>query len=480
MIGLTMLERRALNLFRRNDPQSPTDQYPAIQQQPKGSIQGLRLDRGMAAEAKMEVKLEIEPVLPALPPSSPNSESGLKRLVTATVVVAAMAGLALGGTSWYRYLTAHESTDDAYTTAHIHPVSSRIDDTVQSVLVDDNEHVKAGQVLVVLDPRDFQVRAQEAQAALSVAKHQAEAAKTSIALSASTASGKTTEATGSISNAEASIGKAQAEVVQAQAQVPAMQAQLNQRKAEEWRAGADYNRFSTLAAQGAISLQQRDSALRDYAVAQQATKAAEEAVRQAEAQVDQAKQTVSTARAQLVQSKGTFEQAQALDVQTKVNESQYQVAQSAISQAQAQLDNAQLQLSYTKITAPIDGRIGKKSVEEGQRAQPGQQLLSVVSDDVWVVANFKETQLERMRPGQTAEIQVDSFPHHTFTGKIDSVSPGSGSTFALLPSDNATGNFTKIVQRVPVKIIFDNQSIKGYENVIVPGMSVVVTVSVPH
>jgi len=393
---------------------------------------------------------------------------------------AIVGGMTIGGYHLWQDMTTHESTDDAYTQGHIHPISARVNGTVKNVLVDDNQHVKAGQLLVVLDPNDFNVRIEQAMAALKVAQHQAEAAKRSIALASTTADGKTTESTGNVANAAATITKAQAALVEAQAGVPAARNVLEQRKAEESLADVDLGRFQALADKGAVSKQERDTKFRDFQVAHQARMAAEEAVRQAVARTDQAQEAISVARAQLVQSKGTVQQAQAMHVQTQVNTSDYEVAVSAISQAQAQLDDAKLQLSYTKIASPIDGRVGKKTVEEGQRIQPGQEMMSIVSDQVWVTANFKETQLERMRPGQPATVKIDSFPHHIFTGKVDSVSPGSGATFALLPPENATGNFTKIVQRVPVKIVLDKDSVKGYENLVVPGMSVVASVTVSH
>jgi membrane fusion protein (multidrug efflux system) len=163
-------------------------------------------------------------------------------------------------------------------------------------------------------------------------------------------------------------------------------------------------------------------------------------------------------------------------VQTQVNRSEYEADLGAIAQAQASLKDAQLQLSYTNISAPNQGRIGRKVVEVGQRVQPGQPLMAIVNNDYWVVANFKETQLERMQPRQPVEIKLDAFPHHPFMGRVESISPASGSTFALLPPDNATGNFTKIVQRIPVKVVFDPQSIRGYESRIAPGMSAEVSV----
>ena len=148
-----------------------------------------------------------------------------------------------------------------------------------------------------------------------------------------------------------------------------------------------------------------------------------------------------------------------------------------MAQAEASLEDAKLQLSYTVIKAPVSGRIGRKSVEAGQRVQIGQPLMAVVEDRPWVVANFKETQLAKMRAGQRVEVEIDTFPKHKFYGRVDSLAPGSGNEFALLPPDNATGNFTKIVQRIPVKVVLDDDSVRGYENLLSPGMSSVVTVT---
>jgi membrane fusion protein (multidrug efflux system) len=389
--------------------------------------------------------------------------------------------LAVGGVSGYHAFNnfmSHQETDDAYTTGHQHQISSRINDTVQQVLVDDNEHVKKGQVLAILDPSDFQVREAQALASLELAQHQAEAAKTNIVLASTTATGKSTEAEAGVVDAQAALHRYEAALLEAQAAVPKAEAELRAKEAEETRAKADGKRFVVLANQGAVSFQQRDSAIRDYEVAKSTREAANEMLKQTNFKLEQALQAVKSARAQVSQSHGLVEQAQATHVQTAVNEKQFNVAQAAIHQAEAQLRDARLQLSYTKIVAPVDGRIGKKIVEAGQRVQPGQQLMTVVADDIWVVANFKETQLEKMRPHQAVEIKVDSFPHHNFYGTVDSVSPGSGASFALLPPDNATGNFTKIVQRVPVKIRFDRASTRGYENLLVPGMSAVVSVDI--
>jgi membrane fusion protein (multidrug efflux system) len=171
-----------------------------------------------------------------------------------------------------------------------------------------------------------------------------------------------------------------------------------------------------------------------------------------------------------------MQQSEAAQVQTEVSRKDLKVRVSSVEQSTASLNDALVQLGYCRIAAPVAGRVGKKSVEAGDRVEPAQPLMTIVSDYLWVVANFKETQLERMRPGQAVDIHIDAFPHHGFKGMVDSFSPGSGANFALLPSDNATGNFTKIVQRVPVKILFDPRTTKGFESLIVPGMSAVVTV----
>jgi membrane fusion protein (multidrug efflux system) len=187
---------------------------------------------------------------------------------------------------------------------------------------------------------------------------------------------------------------------------------------------------------------------------------------------------VGRARAQLVEAQGKALFARAAGTETNVHRRQHEAAVAAIAQAESALEDAKLQFSYTEVRSPVAGRVGRKGVEAGQRLQPGQPLLAIVEDDFWVVANYKETQLTHMQPGQPVEITIDSFPEHTFRGHVDSMSPGTGAQFALLPPDNATGNFTKIVQRVPVKIHFERESIRGYESFIVPGMSVVAVTAV--
>ncbi|HZQ53261.1 MAG TPA: HlyD family secretion protein [Bryobacteraceae bacterium] len=398
-------------------------------------------------------------------------------------ILAAAAFLAfIGASAWviryWLWAQAHEETDDAYVAGHVHPVSARIAGTVEAVLVDDNQHVKRGQVLVRLDPRDYQVRLAHAKAALDVARRQAASAGSAVEFSSESATAKATEADGGVRSAQAEIAAAKASVAEASAGIPRAQAALAEAEANRRRAELDYQRYADLAAKDQVSRQQFDHARTALDAAIAGKNAAAEAVRQAEARLVQARESVGRAQAQLVEAQGEALSARAAGTETTVHRRQHEAAVAAIAQAESALEDAKLQLSYTEVRSPVSGRVGRKGVEAGQRLQPGQPLLAIVEDDLWVVANYKETQLTHMKPRQPVEITIDSFPEHTFRGHVDSMSPGTGAQFALLPPDNATGNFTKIVQRVPVKIRFDRESVRGYESFIVPGMSVVAVTAV--
>jgi membrane fusion protein, multidrug efflux system len=401
-----------------------------------------------------------------------NKKTGL---IALGVAIAALAGTF--GYRWWNYATTHESTNDAYVTGYIHPISSRVAGTVIHVEVNDNQEVKRGQTLVELDPKDYQVVVQQAQAALQNATRQASAAQATIGLASQTAQANTTQAQGSIGNAIASISSAQATVRQTQAEITTAQDEFVKAQAQEANAKITYQRYEQLYQTGAIPKQQRDDALTAYQVAQAQTQASQQGISNAKAKYQSALEGINQARANLVDSQGKVQQAQASSQQTEVNRRQYEAAQAQIATAAANLKQAQLNLSYTVIKAPVTGRIGNKTVQVGQRIQPDQPLLSVVSDDNWIVANFNETQLGKMQPGEAVDIRVDALSGKTFKGTVNSLSPASGSDFSLLPPDNATGNFTKVVQRIPVKITFDRDSIRGYEDRIVPGLSVEVTVS---
>lgn len=443
-------------------------------------------------------------LLPHSEPPDPKRKKPIA-LILAGLGVGAIAASIFGYRYW-QYISTHQSTDNAAVYGHIHQISSKIGGTVTQVLVNDNQQVQPGQLLVKLDPKDYENKMQQAKAALESAQRQANAAQANIALASQTSSGKTTQAQGDISTAQAAIATAQAvaqearsgipaaqaAVQEAKAGIPLAQAQVSQADANLKKAQTDYNRYNSLYRQGAVAGQQLDNARAAYAVAQAQKSSALQGVQQAQArlaaanvgvakaqsQVAQAQEGITSAQAKLAASKGGLQQATATGQQTTVSRSQYEAAKSAIAQSQAALKDAQLQLSYINITAPSAGRIGRKNVEVGNRIQAGSPLMAVVDNDYWVVANFKETQLNKMRAKQPVEVKLDAFPNHPFKGYVDSISPASGAQFSLLPPDNATGNFTKIVQRIPVKVTLDPQSIKGYESRITPGMSAEVAVEI--
>lgn len=397
-------------------------------------------------------------------------------LIMALLGVGAVAA-GLYGWHWWQYASTHEETDNAQVAGHLYQISSRISGTIEQVAVDDNQHVEPGQVLVKLDPKDYQVKVQQAQAALAVAQRQAQAALADVTLAGANTQAQTTTAQGNINQAIATISNAQANLEEAKAAVPAAQADLAATEADLQKSETDYNRYATLYEQGAISAQQRDSARSAYQVALAQRESDRQKVNEAQAKVAQAQQGVAQSQAQLQASRGGLQSAQATGVQTDVNRSQYEAATAEIAQAEAALKAAQLNLTYTTITAPAEGRVGRKTAEAGEQVQSGQALMAIVGDNPWIVANFKETQVDRMRPGEAVEIQIDALPGHTFTGHVASLAPASGSQFALLPPDNATGNFTKVVQRIPVKVVFDAESLQGYESQVTPGMSAVISVA---
>jgi membrane fusion protein, multidrug efflux system len=453
-----------------------------------------------------DVAIETTPIIApeTLEKPAPPGKKPIGLILGGLGIGAIAAGVA--GYHYWEYSSTHQTTDNAIVTGHIHQISSKIVGTVAEVLVKDNQPVQPGQLLVKLDPRDYQNKVQQAQAALASARLQANAAQATIGLAAQTTNGKTTQAQGDVSTAQAAISTAQATVQEALAGIPAAQAvvqeavagiavaqsQVAQANANLARAKSDFDRYNTLTQQGAVARQQLDTARAAYDVAQAQQNSARQGVQQAQArlaaakvgvarsksQLAQAQAGITSAQAKLAASKGGLQQATASGQQTAVNRSQYAAAQSAISQSQVALKDAQLQLSYLNITAPSAGRIGKKNAEVGNRIQIGSPLMVVVDQDYWVIANFKETQLGKMKAKQPVEVKLDAIPSHVFRGYVDSISPASGAQFSLLPPDNATGNFTKIVQRIPVKIVLDPQSIQGYDSRIAPGMSAEVTVEI--
>jgi membrane fusion protein, multidrug efflux system len=356
------------------------------------------------------------------------------------LVVAAILLVVAAIFAW-RYFSSYESTDDAEVDGHLMPLSARISGYVSTVNVDDNQYVQAGAVLVEIDPRDYQTALDQARANFA----SAQATARSLNIDVPVASVNTTS---QVSSSEADVQDSQAGIAAAGQQLDAAQAQLLQAQANNQKAQNDLVRYKELVDKQEISQQ-----LYDQAVAAAASGVA--SVAAARANASAAEQQVTQAHARLAQSQAAFRSSQTGPQQVASTRARALSAEADVQEKQALLEQAELNMQYTKIVAPVDG-IVTKSVEVGMNVQPGQQLLTIVPlNDVWVTADFKETQLKEMRPGQRAEIKLDA-NGRTYKGRVDSVASSSGARLSLLPPENATGNYVKVVQRVPVKIVLDS------------------------
>ena len=338
-----------------------------------------------------------------------------KRSRQQKLLLAGLAGLVLliAVIFYYReFIAPYESTDDAFIDGYVTILSSRIPGQVIKLLVTDNQEVKGGDVLVEIDPRDYDASLSQARADLATAR------------------GKS--------------GEAQAQVKVNEAKVAQAQAAMTAAEAEAQRANDDLNRYQSVESR-AVSKSAFD---------------------EAQAQARSANANLEAARSQ----------AKAAEAEVALSEAGVETAAAAVQQAEAKLQQAELNLSYTKITAPLDARVTARTVEPGNYVQPGQALLALVPRDVWVTANFKETQLTYMKSGQPVELSVDAYPNRKFKGRVDSLQAGTGARFSLLPPENAVGNYVKVVQRVPVKIVFDESLPTNLD--LAPGMSVVPEVKV--
>jgi membrane fusion protein, multidrug efflux system len=393
------------------------------------------------------------------------------KLLLAAVVLAVIAGL-VG--VWHHY-SIRESTDDAQIDGHITPISARVGGTIASVEVRDNQYVEAGTVLVKLDPPDYQVAAERARADLSSAQAAAQAARTGIPLTSTTAGSQVSTSTAKLQMVQAGVIAAQKQIEAAQARSNAAKAHVAEAQANFIKASRDLERMKQLISKDEISQQQYDSAVAAEAAAQATVESARADFAEAEQSVAVAESHLVQARAGVAQARAELESSQTVPQQISITRSHAASAEARVQEAQAALDQAELNLQYTVVKAPVSGQISKKSVEPGQIIQAGQSLLAIVPlEDIWVTANFKETQLKDMRPGQPVTISVDAFGGRKFNGHVESISAATGEKFSLLPPENATGNYVKVVQRVPVKILFE----KGQdpEHLLRPGMSAQPTV----
>ena len=367
------------------------------------------------------------------------------------------------------------STDDAQVDGHIVPMASKIYGDIAEVRVDDNQPVKAGQVLVRIDPRDYQARVDQAKAALALAESQAQAAQVGVPLTQETTQSYTSLADAQLASAEAEHDRAKTTYEKdSTAELAVARANVDARQADNDRAQADLARMKPLVQKEEISQQQFDAYLAGARVAESELKAAKDRLIAAERGAEISKAAMLAAKAGVDQARAGVEQARANHKQVPIKQADAAAAVAAVGQARANLEAAELELSYTTVVAPVDGVVTKKSVEVGQIVQPGQSLLVLIPlQDIWVTANFKETQLAKVRPGQKAEIHVDMYGD-TFTGHVDSIAGATGARLSLLPPENATGNFVKVVQRIPVKILVD--PVPPDKAVLRPGMNVDATI----
>jgi membrane fusion protein (multidrug efflux system) len=377
------------------------------------------------------------------------------------VIAIAVVVLVVGGVFLWRYLSSYESTDDAQADVHLYPVSARVSGYVVKVNVDDNQWVEKGTVLVEIDPKDYEVAVAQARANLANAEATAQSLNITVPITS-------INTTSQISVTSSDIDSANAGISAAEKQLVAAHAQLEQAQANDVRAQSDLVRYKTLVDKKEVAQQ-----IYEQALATANSDAA--AVEGAKANESAAEEFVRQARSRLAQAVANHQSAETGPQQVSSTKARVRALIADVEEKRALLDQAELNLQYTKIYAPVSGEVNK-SVVVGLNVQAGQQLLTVVPlDEVWVTANFKEAQLKKMRIGQAVEIHVDA-TGRKLKGHVDSIAGATGPLFSLLPPENATGNYVKIVQRIPVKIVLEPDENKDRQ--LRPGMNVVPDVSI--
>lgn len=388
------------------------------------------------------------------------------RLVLIVVVILA----AIGGFFAWRYFSVRESTDDAQIEGHVHPMAARVSGTVINVAVQDNQWVETGTVLVQLDPKDYQVALDRARADLAEAEATFAGSRTGVPITSTDTNSVLTQSVAGVAEAQASLTTTDRTIAMAKARLESAQDNVRQVQANYDRAAKDVERFRPLVAKEEISQQLFDSAVAQADALKASLASAQAQVNEAEASVRTQESALNRDQAKLNQSIAAERRAHTGPEQVSVAQSRAKSAEARVEMAKAAVEQAELNLQYTTIKAPVAGVVSNRTVELGQIIAPGQPLMAVIpTDDIWVVANFKETQLHKMKPGQKVTIAVDS-DGREYEGHVDSLAGATGARFSLLPPENATGNFVKVVQRVPVKIVFEPGQDK--EHRLRPGLSV--------
>lgn len=391
-------------------------------------------------------------------------------------VIGLILVVALIGAGTYFFVTrGRESTDDAQVEAHVTPIAAQVGGSVLKIAVADNQQVEAGAELVVIDPRDYQIALQRAQASLADAVAEAAAAHATGQITNTTATSNVSTAQGGVSQAESGITEAQHGIEVARARLLSAQARQREQEANAVKATRDVERLKGLLAKDEIAQQQYDSAVAAAAAATAGVESSKAQVTEAEASIRASDSRLTQARVGLGQAGAELRTAQTAPQQVLASKARAEAASARVSLAEVAVKQAELNLQRTTVKSPVAGIVSKKAVEPGQIIQPGQPLMTVIPlDKVWITANFKETQLKDMRVGQAVSIDVDAYGGREFSGKVESIAAATGSRFSLLPPDNATGNFVKVVQRVPVKIALDAS--QDPDHLLRPGMSVTPTV----
>ena len=404
-------------------------------------------------ELIQQLEKAAKPSKEAPPPKPPRG----RRKFRFAIVILFCASLAAAGVGIYFHLKDQVSTDDAQVDGHIAPIAAKISGSVAEIMVDDNQQVRAGQVLVRIDARDYEARVAQARAALDFAVSQAAGARVSVPWTAETARSNTTGAEAQLAAANSDLLRTRLDYERlSSAELAFARANSDTQRATLERAQADLERMKPLLASDDVSKIQYDGYVAAARVAQSQYDAARERLAAAEQQALGAKAAFDTSRFRVEQARAGVDQSRANFRQVDIRHAEAASATAGIAQARANLLARELELSYTTIVSPISGVVTRKTVQIGEIVQPGQSLLTVIPlDDVWVTANFKETQLSNVRPGQRAEIHVDMYGR-SFTGRVDSIAGATGTRLSLLPPENATGNYVKVVQRIPVKLVFEH------------------------
>ncbi len=390
------------------------------------------------------------------------------------VVVLIVAGIAFGA---WTFLSGVESTDDAQVDGHINPVNAKIGGIVLAVNVKENQPVEAGTVLVQIDTRDYEVALARAEADVADAEANYEAARAGLPVVSAQTGSRTSSSQAAILRAQGGVEAAQKELESARARLNLAKARADEAHANYFKASKDLERLKRLVAKDEISQQQYDASVATADAAKAAADSAQAGILEAESGIATAEARIKQARGSFGEAEAEAEAANSGPQEVASTRARVSAAAARVDQAKAAVNQMKLNLEYATIKAPVAGTISRKNVEVGQVVQPGQPLLAVVSlEDVWVTANFKETQLDKMRPGQPATISVDAYDGTKFSGHVESISAATGARFSLLPPENASGNYVKVVQRIPVRIALDPNA--RMEQILRPGMSVYASVQV--